>query len=54
MMDGQRWNAFVYDLSFLGWEILGALTFGVVNLLWTNPYKENADAALYLRLRGEI
>ncbi|MBR2729771.1 MAG: DUF975 family protein [Lachnospiraceae bacterium] len=54
MMDGQRWNAFVYDLSFLGWEILGVLTFGVVNLLWTNPYKENADAALYLRLRGEI
>ena len=54
MMYGQRWNAFVLDLSFLGWEILGALTLGLVDLFWTKPYEQNADAALYLRLRGEI
>lgn len=54
MMHGQRWKAFVLDLSFLGWEILGALTLGLVDLFWTKPYEQNADAALYLRLRGEI
>lgn len=54
MMDGHRWNAFVYDLSFIGWYILGALTFQVVSIFWTNPYKQNADAALYLRLRGDF
>lgn len=53
LMEGHRWNAFVYDLSFIGWYLLGALTFQLVTIFWTNPYKQNADAALYLRLRGD-
>lgn len=47
MMNGQKWNAFVFDLSFLGWEILGKLTFFGVDVLWTRPYKEAANAELY-------
>ena len=47
MMNGQKWNAIVFDLSFLGWEILGKLTFFGVDVLWTRPYKEAANAELY-------
>ena len=52
MMDGSKWGAFVLDLSFLGWLILGALTLGILNLIFTNPYKAATDAELYLALSG--
>lgn len=54
MMEGHKWNAFVYDLSFIGWEILGAVTFGIVNIFWTGPYKSSADAALYYAIRNNL
>ena len=50
MMDGHKWNTFVLDLSFFGWYILGGLTCGLVNVFWTEPYRQNANAALYLKL----
>lgn len=50
MMDGNKWRAFLFDLSFIGWAILGAITFNLVNIFWTNPYKQNANAALYHEL----
>lgn len=52
MMDGQKWNAFVLDLSFIGWMLLGAVTFGIVTVLYTNPYMYLSRAALYNTLRG--
>lgn len=51
MMAGQKWRAFLLDLSFLGWLILSALTLGIVGFFWTNPYKRNTDAALYLAIK---
>lgn len=51
MMNGHKWQAFKLDLSFLGWILLGALTMGLVNVFWTAPYMESAQAALYLKLR---
>ena len=51
MMNGHKWQAFKLDLSFLGWILLGALTLGLVNVFWTAPYMEGAQAALYLKLR---
>ena len=51
MMDGHKWEVFVFDLSFIGWYILGAFTFGLLNIFWTNPYKENASAGIYLKLK---
>lgn len=54
MMRGNKWGAFVMDLSFLGWYILGALTFGVLNVFWVDPYYQNSRAALYVKLKGEI
>ncbi|MDO4344310.1 MAG: DUF975 family protein [Eubacteriales bacterium] len=50
-MDGNKWAAFVFDLSFLGWKLLGTLTFGILLVFWVNPYKDAADAELYLALR---
>jgi uncharacterized membrane protein len=49
MMDGQKWRVFVLDLSFIGWRLLGAITFGIVDIFWTQPYQEMTNAALYER-----
>lgn len=52
MMQGQKWACFVYDLSYIGWYILSLCTIGLVGLFYVNPYKQNADAELYRRIRG--
>ena len=52
MMRGNKWRAFVLDLSFLGWALLGLVTLGIVDIFWTSPYYQSTDAALYLELRG--
>ena len=54
MMDGNKWRVFVYDLSFIGWEILNAFTFGFLGLFYVNPYKATADAELYAQIRDEF
>ena len=51
MMDGQKWNAFVLDLSFLGWNILSALTLGILGVFYVDPYQAQTNAALYEKLR---
>lgn len=48
MMNGNKGKAFLFDLSFIGWFILSIIP--LVGLLWTNPYYQNANAALYLEL----
>lgn len=52
LMYGNRWKAFVMDLTFIGWAILGILTLGIVWVFWTGPYMESTDAALYLELKN--
>ena len=52
MMEGNKWRTFLLDMTFLGWTILGIVTFGIVNVLWTLPYYENTMAALFLELNG--
>lgn len=52
MMMGNKWNAFVLDLSFLGWYILNGLTFGILGIFYVNPYVEQTDAALYQKLKS--
>lgn len=52
MMDGQKWRAFVLDLSFIGWDILsGLFTFGLLSVFFVAPYKRSAQAALYDALK---
>ena len=53
MMKGHKWECFLFELSFLGWEVLGALTLGLLNIFYTNPYKMAAFARYYAQLRQE-
>jgi len=47
MMDGEKWNTFVLDLSFLGWEILGVFTCGILLIFYVYPYIYATNAELY-------
>lgn len=53
MMDGHKWDLFVLQLSFLGWDLLGMLTFGILNVLYVNPYRQYAMAEFYNSIKGE-
>ena len=53
MMNGNKWRAFVLDLSFIGWEILSVLSLGIVHIFWTSPYMHSTHAALYEELKKE-
>ncbi len=41
-----KWELFVFDLSFVGWFLLTALTCGILSV-YTLPYYQAASAALY-------
>ncbi|MBD5150807.1 MAG: DUF975 family protein [Oscillibacter sp.] len=43
---GMKWQLFVLDLSFLGWNILANMTFGLLNI-WLTPYRTMCDLAYY-------
>ena len=51
MMTGNKWEAFVLDLSFIGWNILSAITFGLTGIFYSGPYQMLTNAALYLTLK---
>lgn len=52
IMRGHKWECFVLELSFLGWQILGLLTFGLFNVFYTNPYKTAVFTQYYGQLRA--
>lgn len=52
MMMGQKWNAFVLDLSWIGWMILTVFTCGLLGIFYVNPYMYATDAELYAVLRA--
>ena len=47
MMDGQKMETFILDLSFIGWILLSAITCGIVGIFYVNPYREATFAELY-------
>lgn len=47
MTKGHKMNMFILDLSFFGWALLGSLTLGVFNILFTTPYMYATEAELY-------
>ncbi len=53
MMDGEKWNAFVLDLSFLGWWILTGFTCGILSFFWTTPYVFGTNTELYEALKAK-
>jgi len=50
LMRGHKWQAFVLELSFLGWDILSGLTAGLLGIFYVNPYKQATDAEFYLAI----
>ncbi len=54
LMMGNKWKTFVLDLSFIGWDILSLLTWGILEIFFVAPYKASTDAALYESLKYGI
>lgn len=52
MTDGRKFDIFILNLSFIGWFILSALTFGLV-FPFTAAYQNQALADLYYDISGE-
>ncbi|MFX3624442.1 MAG: DUF975 family protein [Ectobacillus sp.] len=48
IMDGRKMDLFLLFLSFIGWCILAAFTFGIA-YLWLTPYINTAMAHFYLK-----
>lgn len=52
LMKGHKWECFVLELSFIGWNILNAVTLGLSGILYSNPYKVSVFAEYYVHLRN--
>ncbi len=53
MMDGEKWEAFVLDCSFIGFYILSIFTAGLLAIFYVTPYKILTDTELYVALKGK-
>lgn len=51
MMEGEKMNAFVLDLSFIGWYLLSVFTCGILAVVYVAPYQYHTNAGLYIALR---
>lgn len=52
MMDGQKWNTFVLDMSFFGWHLLSIFTCGILEPFYVTPYNLLTNAELYHALKN--
>lgn len=52
MMEGHKMDYFLLILSFIGWYILGIVSFGI-GFLWINPYITRALVIFYEDLKSE-
>lgn len=52
MMDGHKGDLFILHLTFIGWDILAALTLNLGHLV-LNPYKNAAETAFYRELQAK-
>lgn len=53
MMHGHKWELFKLDLSLIGWYILDILSFHLIGILFTSPYKMCCMAEVYMNIRRE-
>lgn len=51
MMDGHKWECFKLEMSYIGWVILGGLTYGLTEILYSNPYRVATITEYYANLR---
>lgn len=53
LMDGNKFDTWVLELSFIGWLFLGALMCGI-GVIFVNPYYEATFMELYLNLKHHV
>lgn len=53
MMKGHKMECFILHLSFIGWNILSAMTFGLLSIFYVSPYKESVYCEYYTIIRQE-
>lgn len=51
MMNGYKWEMFKLDMSFIGYYLLGLITFNISNLVFTTPYINSTKAECYMHIR---
>lgn len=51
MMNGHKWECFVYELSFAGWWILGIITLGISKIFFSNAYQTSFFCEYYTEIR---
>lgn len=51
LTDGAKGDLFVFDLSFILWDLLSVLTLGILSIVYVNPYKLTAHAGVYEDLK---
>lgn len=51
LMDGHKGELFILHFTFIGWDLLAAITLNIGHLV-LNPYKNAAEAAFYRKLTG--
>lgn len=47
---GFKWQLFVLDLSFIGWNILVGLTLGILDI-WVAPYIAQSNIAFFQEIK---
>lgn len=52
MMNGYKMELFMLELSFIGWWLVGIITFGI-GLLWVVPYVRVAEANFHLEIANK-
>lgn len=52
MMRGHKMEAFVLDLSFIGWMLLSGLTCGILNIFYVRPYMDATYTEFYEAIKG--
>lgn len=50
LMDGYKWDYFVFTLSFIGWILFSVVTLGI-GLIWAVPYISIAETLYYDELK---
>ncbi|MCL2360793.1 MAG: DUF975 family protein [Defluviitaleaceae bacterium] len=51
MTDGHKAKLFVLGLSFIGWFLLSSFTFGILAIVFVNPYMSTSFAGYYVELK---
>lgn len=53
MMNGEKWHAFVLDVSFIPWHILGMITCGILEIFYIAPYQNLTNAELFRTMEAQ-